>query len=85
VLLKGYELQHVYNTDEMGVLCNCVPGRTLTLKGQYCHRGRSGQREGNSATVCAFVCVNGDGSNKQVLIMVGKPLHQHLKNVKNFP
>ena len=83
----------------MCCFCNC----------HYCHRGRSGQREGNSATrarvrVCVCVCVraracvcvctrmlilvyvNGDGSNKQMLIIAGKLLHPHcLKSIKIFP
>jgi len=70
----------------MCCFCNC----------QYCHKGRSGQRKGNSFTLCVYACMhahalvlmymNGDASNKQVLIINGKLLHPHcLKSIKIFP
>jgi hypothetical protein len=41
MLLEQYEPWDIYNADEMGLLYNCLPDRTLTLKGHSCHGGKS--------------------------------------------
>jgi hypothetical protein len=51
------------HTNETGLFYFCLPDRTLQWE-EKC------QREGNSATVC----VNSDDSDKQVSVVVGKPL-----------
>jgi DDE superfamily endonuclease. len=56
----------------------CLTDRMLLLKGQSCH-GVKNVRENNSAAVCA----NSDGSDKWMLIVVGKSLKLHcFKNIK---
>jgi len=51
-----------------GLLFSCLRGIVPTLKSQ---------REDSSTTVFVCVCVNNDGSDKQVLIVVGKSLKPH--------
>jgi hypothetical protein len=36
-LLEGFKAWDIYNADEMGVFFNCLPDRTLALKGETCY------------------------------------------------
>jgi hypothetical protein len=80
-LLGGYEPQDVYNADETGLFFNVLPDRTLAYKGESCH-GRKHSKD----RLTALLCVNSYGSDKQVLIMIGKsPKPRCFKNVKKLP
>jgi hypothetical protein len=80
-LLEGYEPRDIYNVDETGLFCNILLDRTLALKGESCHGGKSAE---NRITV--LLCVNSDGSDKQGPIVVGKSLKPHcFKNIKKLP
>jgi hypothetical protein len=63
-LLVGYE-RDIYNVDETGLFNNMLPDRTLALKGESCNGGKN-------STV--LLCVNSDGSDKQVPIVIRKSL-----------
>jgi hypothetical protein len=71
----------IYNTDETGLFYNVLPERTLALKGESCNGGKNSKDR-----LTVLLCVNSDGSDKQVPIVIGKSLKpQCLKNVKNYP
>jgi hypothetical protein len=79
-LLEGYE-RDIYNTDETGLFYNVFPDRTLALKGESCN-GRKNCKD----RLTVLLCVNSDGSDKQVPIVIGKsPKPRCFKNVKNLP
>jgi hypothetical protein len=81
ILLRGYEPQDVYNADETGLFFNMLPDRTLAYKGESCH-GRKHSKD----RVTVLLCVNSDGSDKQVPIVIGKsPKPRCFKNVKKLP
>jgi hypothetical protein len=40
-LLEGYRARDIYNADETGLFFNSLPDRTLVLKGETCHGGKS--------------------------------------------
>ena len=63
----GYEPCDVYSADEMGLFFNVLPDRTLAYKGESCHGGKHSK---DGLTV--LLCVNSDGSDKQVQIVIGK-------------
>jgi hypothetical protein len=65
--LEGYEPRDVYNADEMGLFFNVLPDRTLAYKGETCHGGKHSKDR-----VTVLLCVNSDGSDKQVPIVIGK-------------
>jgi hypothetical protein len=44
-LLEGYKTWDIYNADEMGLFFNCLPNRTLALKGETCHEGKSAKEQ----------------------------------------
>jgi hypothetical protein len=79
-LLGGFEPRNVYNADEMELFFNVLPDRTLAYKGEPWHGGK---RSKDRLTV--LLCVNSDGSHKQVLIVIGKsPKPRCFKNVKKL-
>jgi hypothetical protein len=79
-LLEVYEPRDIYCADETGLFYNCLPHRTLMLKGQPCH-GAERARE----RIMVLLCVNSDGSDKQVPIVIGKSLKPRcFKDTKNF-
>jgi hypothetical protein len=80
-LLEGYEARDVYNADETGLFFNAFPDRTLAYKGETCHRGKHSKDR-----LTVLLCVNSDGSDKQVLIVIGKSTKSRcFKNVKKLP
>jgi hypothetical protein len=80
-LLEGYEPCDVYNADETGLFFSVLPDRTLAYKGQSCHGGKYSKDR-----LAVLLCVNSDGSDKQVSIMTGKSLKPRcFKNVKKLP
>jgi hypothetical protein len=80
-LLEEYEAWDIYNADETGLFFNCLPDRTLPLKGETCHGGKSVKER-----LTVLLCTNSDGSDKRVPIIIGKSTKpQCLKNVKKLP
>jgi hypothetical protein len=39
--LEGYKQRDIYNADETGLFYNVLPDRTLALKGESCHVGKT--------------------------------------------
>jgi hypothetical protein len=70
-LLGCYEPRDVYNADEMGLFFNVLPDKTLAYKGESCHGGKH-----SKDTLTVLLCVNSDGSDKQVPIVIGKSPNQ---------
>jgi hypothetical protein len=80
-LMGCCETRDVYNADETGLFFTVLPDRTLASKGESCHGGKHSK---DRPTV--LLCVNSDGSDKQVPIVIGKsPKPRCFKNVKKFP
>jgi len=57
----------VYSADEMGLFFTVLPNRTLAYKGESCHIGKDSKDR-----LTVLLCVNSDGSDKQVPIVIGK-------------
>jgi transposase len=77
-LLEGYKPRDVYNADEIGKFFNVFPDRTLAYKGESCH-GRKHSKD----RFTVLLCVNSDGSDKHVPIVIGKsPKPRCFKKVK---
>jgi hypothetical protein len=71
-LLEGYEPRDVYNA---------FPDTTLAYKGESCH-GENHSKD----RLTVLLCVNSDGSHKQLPIVIGKsPKPRCFKNVKKLP
>jgi hypothetical protein len=80
-LLEGYEPRDVCNAEETGLFFNVFPDRTLAYKGESCH-GRKNSKD----RLAVLLCVNSDGSDKQMSIVIGKfPKPRCFKNVKKLP
>src|SRR5215510_14337326 len=80
-LLEGYEPRVVYSSDEMALFFNVLPDRTLAYKVESCHGGKHFKDR-----LTVLLCVNSDGSDKQVPIVIGKsPKPRCFKNVKKLP
>jgi hypothetical protein len=80
-LLGGYEPCDVYNADETGLFINVLPDRNLVYKGESCHGGKHSKDR-----LTVQLCVNSDGSDKQVTIVIGKsPKPRCFMNVKKLP
>ena len=78
-LLSSYEPRDVYNADEMRLFFNVLPGRTLAYKGESCHGGKHSKDR-----LTVLLCVNSDGSDKQVPIVIGKfPKPSASRTLKN--
>jgi hypothetical protein len=69
--LEGYQPPDVHNADETGLFFNVLPDRTLAYKGETCHGGKQSKDR-----LTMLLCVNSDGSDKQVLIVIGNPQNQ---------
>ena len=81
IFIGGYEPRDVYNADEMGLLFNVLPDRSLAHKGESCHGGKHSKDR-----LIVLLCINSDGSDKQVPIVIGKsPNPRCFKNVKKLP
>jgi hypothetical protein len=79
-LLGGFEPRNVYNADETGLFFNVLPDRTLAYEGESYH-GRTHSKD----RLTVLLCVNSDGSDKQVPIVIGKsPKPRCFKNVKKI-
>jgi hypothetical protein len=65
--LEGYEPRDVYNAGETGLFFNVLPDRTLVYKGETCHGVKHSKDR-----LTVLLCVNSDGSDKQVPIVIGK-------------
>ena len=63
------EPRDVYNADKTGLFFNVLPDRTLAYKGESCH-GRKHSKD----RLTVLLCVNSDGSDKQVPIVIVKSL-----------
>jgi hypothetical protein len=68
-LLGGYEPRDAYNADETGLFFNVLPDRALVYKRESCHGGKHSKDR-----LTGLLCVNSDGSDKQVPIVIGKSL-----------
>ena len=78
-LLWGYEPRDVYNADKTGLFFNVLPDRTLAYKGESCHGGKHSKDR-----LTVLLCVNSDGSDKQVPIVIGKsPKPSASRTLKN--
>jgi hypothetical protein len=80
-LLEGYEPRDVYSADETGLFFKVLPDKTLGYKGESCHGGKHSKDR-----LTVLLCVNSDGSDKHVPIVIGKsPKPRCFKNVKKLP
>jgi hypothetical protein len=80
-LLEGYEPRDVYNADETGLFFNVLPDRTLAYKGETCHGGKHSKDR-----LTVLLCVNSDGIDKQVPIVIGKSSKPRcFKDVQKLP
>jgi hypothetical protein len=80
-LLEGYEPRDVYNADETGLFFNVLPERTLAYKGETCHGGKDSKDR-----LTVLLCVDSDGSDKQVPFVIGKYLKPRcFKDGKKLP
>ena len=80
-LLEGYEPCDAHSADETGLFFNMLPARTLAYKGESCH-GRKHSKD----RLTVLLCVNSDGSDKQVPTVIGKSQKPKcFKNVKKMP
>jgi hypothetical protein len=80
-LLEGYKAWDSCNADETGLFFNYLPGRTLALKGETCHGGKSAKEQ-----LMVLLCTNSNGSGKQMPIIIGKSVKPwYFKNVKKLP
>ena len=76
-------MKHTMYTMQMrrGPFFNVLPDKTLAYKGESCHGGKH-----SKDTLTVLLCVNSDGSNKQVPIVNGRsPKPRCFKNVKKLP
>jgi hypothetical protein len=72
------EPRDVYSADETGLFFKVLPERTLAYKGETCHGGKHSKDR-----LTVLLCVNSEGSDKQVPIVIGKS--RCFKDVKNLP
>jgi hypothetical protein len=80
-LLEVYEPRDVYNPDETGLFFNVLPDRNLAYKGETCYGGKHSKDR-----LTVLLCVTSDGSDKQVLIVIGKSSKpRSFKDVKKVP
>jgi hypothetical protein len=80
-LLGVYEPCDVYSADETGLFFNVLPDRTLAYKGESCH-GRKHSKD----RLTVLLCVNSDGSDKQVPIVIRKsPKPSVSRTLKKLP
>jgi hypothetical protein len=78
-LMGGYETRNVYNADETGLFFNVLPDRTLACKVESCHGGKHSKDR-----LTVLLCVNSDGSDKQVPIVIEKlPKPSASRTLKN--
>jgi hypothetical protein len=58
-VLERYKARDIYNADEMCLFFNCMPDRTLALKGVTCHGAKNVKEQ-----LTVLLCTNSDGSDK---------------------
>ena len=66
-LMEGYEHRDIYNAEVAGLSFKVLPDWSLENKGEYCHGGKHSKDR-----LIVLLCVNSDGSDKQVSIVIGK-------------
>lgn len=66
-LLNGFAPEDIYNLDETGVFFKCLPGTTLSFKGEKCHGGKYNKDRLTVIPIC-----NMSGTHKLRLIVIGK-------------
>lgn len=56
-MISPYDPKNVFNVDETGLFCKCVPDRILSFKSDKYHGGKSSKER-----IILFLCTNMDGS-----------------------
>jgi hypothetical protein len=78
-LLRGYEPHVVCSADKTGLFFIVLHDRTLVYKGEFFHGGKHFKDR-----LTVLLCVNSDGSDKQVPIVFGKsPKPSASRTLKN--
>ncbi|XP_064477015.1 tigger transposable element-derived protein 6-like [Ornithodoros turicata] len=80
-ILARYESRDIYNADETGLFFKMLLNRTLTIKGDSCVGGKQSKQR-----LTVLLCVNMDGSDKRVPLVIGKSKRPHsFKDAKRLP
>ncbi|XP_054711365.1 tigger transposable element-derived protein 6-like [Uloborus diversus] len=79
-ILKDYQSDNIFNVDEMGLFYKCLPNKTLTLKDNDCHGGKSSKDR-----ITVLVGANMSGKEKLRLLVIGKSKNPRVfKNVTSL-
>lgn len=79
-ILERYAAEDIYNADESALFFQMLPGRTLALKGQRCEGGKQSKQR-----LSILFCVNMDGSDKRVPLVIGKSKNPRCFKGKRIP
>ena len=66
-MISDREEKNIFNVDELGLFCQCVPNETLSFKNESCKGGKLSKQRATT-----LVGSNMDGSEKLTLLMIGK-------------
>ncbi|XP_040358278.1 tigger transposable element-derived protein 6 [Ixodes scapularis] len=80
-IIAEYHPRDVFNADEAGLFFNVQPTKSLSLKGEACHGGKSSKER-----LTVLLCCNEDGSEMMKPWVIGKFRNPRcLKNLRRMP
>lgn len=80
-LLSIYDENDIFNGDETGLFYKCLPGKSFTLKGDSCQKGKHSKQR-----VTLMLCANMSGTEKLTPLLIGKYRRPHcFKNIHSLP
>lgn len=79
-IFARYEAADVYNADETALFFRLLPNRTLALKHERCHGGKQCKQR-----LTVLLCVNMDGSDKRIPLVIGRSGRPRCFSGRNLP
>ena len=79
-LLTNYNLEDIFNTDEFGLFCKCLPSKTYHLSGK-----KSSGSKNIKVRLAGMVTASGTGEKLEMFVVGKSKKSWCFKNVKQRP
>ena len=79
-LLSKYDLKDIFNADEFGLFCQCLPNRTHHFKSQTCSGGQNGK-----VKLTGMAAGNAIGEKLPMFVIGKSNTPRCFKRLKNLP
>ena len=78
-LLPNYDLENIYNADELGLFYQCLPDKSYQLKTEKCSGGKH-----SKIRITGLAAANAVGSKLPIFVIRNAKNPRCFKNIKKF-